>query len=138
MHSERVEHLRTGSETNRLALLSDGKRRKKNGDDTVLAEWKTIVRMSSDLQNKMSIPAFEEKLARRRSSNWQTTENERARTESEILLSLFALQMDQLNSIELSAYLLRDLELESIRLNRRPIGQGSTSRGSCERSPRFL
>ena len=94
--------------------------------------------MAGYLQNKMSIAAFEQELTCRRSANRQSTQNERPGAESEILLPLFTLQMDQLNSVELSSYLLRDFKLESFRLNRRPIGQGSTSRVSRETSPTAL
>jgi hypothetical protein len=133
VHSERIEHFRTAPETDGLALLPDSKRCKKNGYDAVLAKREAVVRMSSDLQKKMSIATLEQKLARRRSANRQTTQNEWPRTKSEILLPLFPPQMDQLDSIELPEYLFRDLELGS--LTGGPIGQGSTSRDSRETSP---
>jgi len=57
----------------------------------------------------MSVSSFEEKLTRRRSPNRQTADNEWARAEPEVLFSLLALQRDQLDSIEFSQYLLRDL-----------------------------
>src|SRR5262249_22501653 len=77
LHSERIEHFGAALEANHLALLLDSQSCEKYWYETILAEGEAIIRMTSDLQNKMSVAAFEEKLTRRRSTNWKATENER-------------------------------------------------------------
>ena len=42
LHTERVEHLRCASELNRLALLADCQRGKKDRNEPVLAPWETV------------------------------------------------------------------------------------------------
>jgi len=109
VHSERVEHFGATLEANRLALLSNGESRQENRDYPVLPERKTVIRMTGHLQNKVSVAPFEEELPRWRAANREAAENEWTRTESEVLLSLFAFEMDELDSIQLSPDLLRNL-----------------------------
>ena len=109
VHSEGVEHFRTTLETDRLALLPDGKSGQEDRHDSVLSERETVVGMPGHLQNEMSVPPLEKKLTRWRTADRETAENERPRAESEILFSLIPVQTDQLDSVELSKYLPRDL-----------------------------
>lgn len=86
LHTERVEHFGATAESHGPALLPDGQRRQKDGYDSVLSERQAVLRMACHLEQKMSVTAFKQQLPRRRPAYGQTAKNERARTESEILV----------------------------------------------------
>jgi hypothetical protein len=116
VHSERLEHFGATFEPNHLTLLSNSESRQENRDYAVLTERKTVIRMSGHLQNKVTVAPLEEDLPRWRPANRQTAENEWTRTESQVLLSQIAFQMDQLDTIQLAPDLLRNLELRVVGL----------------------
>jgi hypothetical protein len=58
VHSERFQHLRRRAETDGLALLPNGQRRRINRHDPVLPERQPIMRMTGDLESKISIAAL--------------------------------------------------------------------------------
>jgi hypothetical protein len=111
VHAERLQHFSGSSETNRLALLPNGKRGQVNRDNTILPEWQTVIRMPGDLQNEVAVPPFVKHLVLRRFPHWQTTKYERPRTESQVLFSFLALQPNHATAFGLSELLFRDQKL---------------------------
>jgi hypothetical protein len=58
--SEGIQHLGGAAERNPRRLLTDGQRRKKDGDEPILSPRQTIARVPRDLQNELSIAPFVE------------------------------------------------------------------------------
>ena len=67
MHPERLQHFRRGSKPNGLALLLYGQSCQEDRHDPVLPERHAVLGVAGDLENELAIPAFVEKLARRKS-----------------------------------------------------------------------
>jgi hypothetical protein len=108
VHAEGVEHLRGGSEADRLAPLPHCHRRQEDRHDPVPAERQTIIRMTGDLQNELSVAALVQELICRQSADRQTTENERPRGKTEVLIALIAFEADEFNSFDFAPLLFGD------------------------------
>jgi hypothetical protein len=65
VHSERLQHFGSRAETDRLTLQAHRKRGEINRHDSVLTKAQTIIRMAGDLQNKIAVPPFVQRLAGR-------------------------------------------------------------------------
>src|SRR5215831_19444343 len=64
-HAECFQHLGSGFESDRLTFLLDGQARQENGNNPILSEGNSIVRMTGDLENKLAVPALVEEFAPR-------------------------------------------------------------------------
>jgi hypothetical protein len=64
--------------------------------------------VTGDLQNELAVPPFIEELIGRQTADWLTTENERLRTETKVLIPLFPFHPHEFNAIDLTMQLLRD------------------------------
>jgi len=75
LHSENIEHFCCAAEGNGLFLLSHGKRREKYGYQPILPPGHTVLRVASDLQKKLTVPAFVHQCAFGRALNRQSAED---------------------------------------------------------------
>jgi len=62
-HSERLQHLRSGSETNCLIFLLHRQRCEKDWNDPILAEGNAIIWVAGDLKDETAVPPFVKQLA---------------------------------------------------------------------------
>jgi hypothetical protein len=108
---EGLEHFSGGSKPNRLALLPDGKSGQVNGNDPILAKGKPVVGVSRNLENEIAVTPFVNRFALGRFPDWQSTQDERSGTESQVLFPLFPFQPDQAASLGLPKLLLGDNQL---------------------------
>src|SRR2546427_163554 len=115
-----------------LALLRHRQGRKKDRNNTILAERYTVMRMAGDLKNEMTVSTFIEELAGRQAADGQTTQDERSRGETQILVALVAFEPDQLNSFNFPDHLLRDPNAR-LKLVNRAIERFEITRARTER-----
>jgi hypothetical protein len=66
--------------------------------------------MSGHLEQELSIPPLEKELTSRWSADGRAAKDEGTGTESEVLLSLFSLDADQFDPVQLSQHLTRNFQ----------------------------
>jgi hypothetical protein len=108
MHAKALEHLGRRPEPNGSALLLHGQCCKENGNEAILPERDTEIRMSRDLKNEVTVAPLIEQLVLRQSPDRQPTKDKRARAEAEFLILLLAADANQLNAPHLLELLARD------------------------------
>ena len=124
MHPEGVQHLRCASKLHYRALLSNGKRGKKDWNNAVLAVGNAKLRVTRDLQDEVTVFPFVEQLARRQPSDRQSTQDERTGREAQVLVVLFSLELDNADPLRLVQLLLRE---DEIRVSKRSMEPALTS-----------
>src|SRR5215831_239949 len=72
-HAEGLQHFGSALELNRLTFLLDGQCRQEDWNNPVLPERNSIIRMTSDLQNELTVPAFIEELIGRQTADGEST-----------------------------------------------------------------
>jgi hypothetical protein len=111
MHAEGFEHFGCCSEPDGLTLLSYCERGQVNWNDPILAKGKSVVGVSRNLENEIAVTPFVNRFAWGRLPDWQSTQDERSGTESQVLSPLFPFQPNQAASFGLAKLLLRDNQL---------------------------
>ena len=91
VHPKAFQHFSCGPESDRLALLLDRQSRQKDRNKAVLPEGHAEFGMASDLKDEPPVPPLINELILWQAPDRQSAKNERARTEAQILCSLFAL-----------------------------------------------
>jgi hypothetical protein len=108
MHSEALQHLGSGPESNDLALLLNGERRQKDGNQAVLPKRNAKFGIARDLKDELPIPSFVQELIRRESPHRQPAQDKRPRTEAKRLDGFFAAPSNKLNALCLLELLARN------------------------------
>src|SRR5215471_9792793 len=72
-HAEGLQHFGSALELDRLTFLLDGQRRQEDGNNPVLPERNSIIRMTGDLQNELAISPFIEELIGGQTADRQST-----------------------------------------------------------------
>jgi hypothetical protein len=102
LHAEHLQHLRTGSESESLALLADGESREEDQNQPVLPEWKATVGVTKQLKFEPSVAALEEKVLTRRAPHRQPAEHEGPGGESEPRPATLRIGPNPVDSLQLS------------------------------------
>ena len=76
-HAEGIQHLGSGPESNGLAFLLNGQCREKDWDDAVFTKRHSVIGMTSDLKDKLTVPSLVEELAGGQWPEGQPAEYER-------------------------------------------------------------
>lgn len=105
LHAEDVQYLGCAGEGNHLALLRNGERRQKDGNQSILAPRKTVIWMSGHLQNEIPFPPLMEQPTRDRPFDGKTVEDEWTGGETDILTGFLPLLPDHLNDFGLPNFL---------------------------------
>ena len=71
-HAEGLQHFSSTLELDRVTFLLDGQRRQEDGNNPVLAERNSIIRMTGDLQNELAVPPLIEELISRQTADGQS------------------------------------------------------------------
>ena len=100
--SEEIEHLDGSLKADGAAFLLDSQGGYPYGDQSVLTEGQTILGMSGDLEEVLSVSSRMGQLAGWRSAERQSAEDERACVEGQFLLSGVALLAGKVDGIELA------------------------------------
>jgi hypothetical protein len=110
MHAKAFEHLGRSSESDRSTLLLDTKSCEEDRHQAILAERNAELRMAGDLQREVAVPPFINQLLFRQTPNRQSTQDERTRTEAEVLILLLAANANEFDAASLLELLSRDDE----------------------------
>src|SRR6185312_4292072 len=110
MHAESLQHFSGSSEADRLALLPNGKRRQINRYDSILTEWQSVVRVTSDLQNEVAVSALVQHFVPRWLATGSPHRTNGLETESHVLFSFLTLQPHTAATFGLAQFLFRNHE----------------------------
>jgi hypothetical protein len=114
LHPKSVQHLRGAPETNDSTLLLNGKRREEDRHQPILPPRQSVGWVSSDLQQKLTVPALVQELARLRLLHGQPAEHERTGCEPQVLIRLLTFQSNAGDRLSATKPLLRDEEIPVI------------------------
>jgi hypothetical protein len=131
MHAKAFEHLSRRSESYRSTLLLDGESSEEDRNKTILAERNSEFGVPGDLKDKLSVPPLIQQLIFWQTSDGQSAQDERTRTETQILILLFATDADEFDSSRLLELLSRDDEFRLLLAqqlaNRSQVSSGARS-----------
>ena len=99
--AEEVEHPGGGIEMNLARLLPERERGDPNGDEPILAERQTKLRVREDLQKAAPVPPSVAQLSERRTAEGKPAQNEWSRLKGELLVSVLTLFADEQNGFYL-------------------------------------
>jgi hypothetical protein len=85
-HPERIQHFSRGVERNGLTLLTNRQSREEDRHQPILSPRQPVLRMPSDLQHEMAVPALVQELTLARPLDWQSAEYKRTGSEPEVLV----------------------------------------------------
>ena len=106
LHAEGVQHFEGARERDSSALLPDRQGGEEKGNQAILAPRQPIGRMTGDLQQELSVPAFVQQDTIGWSLDRQATKNKGPGGEAEGLAGGISLQADALNGLGLTELLL--------------------------------
>jgi hypothetical protein len=98
---EEVEHLGGSVESYNPATLANRERCYPDWNEAILAEGQSELGMTEDLKEELSIASRVKQLVDGRSAEWKSAEHEGASMKSELLLSVCALFLDELDGLDL-------------------------------------
>jgi hypothetical protein len=131
MHAKAFEHLSRSSESDRSTLLLDGESCEEDRNEPILAERNSEFGVPGDLKDKLSVPPLIQQLIFWQTSDGQSAQDERTRTETQILILLFATDADEFDSSRLLELLSRDDEFRLLLAqqlaNRSQVSSGARS-----------
>jgi len=97
---EKVEDLRSCTESDNPSALTDGHGRYPDRDEPILTIRETVLRMADDLEKKLPIAPCVGQLSGGRTTEGETAKDKRPGVESNFLLALLALFADEQNGVQ--------------------------------------
>jgi hypothetical protein len=111
LHAKSVQHFKRAGERDRSSLLPDRQGREEKGNQAILAPRQPIGRMTGDLQQELSVPAFVEQDTSGGLLDGEATKDKGPGGETETLAGGISLQADALDGFGLTKLLLGDEDL---------------------------